>query len=60
MMANLLCVRSSGLAGLTIGEMGAYEGNPDSPQDLDDMLDLGHVNIYMFEGESQFWIHEWI
>ena len=30
------------------------KGNPDSPQDLDDMLDLGHVNIYMFEGGTNF------
>ena len=29
-------------------------GNPESPQDLDDMLDMGHVNIYMFEGGTNF------
>ena len=36
------------------GNGGHMKGNPDSPQDLDDMLDLGHVNIYMFEGGTNF------
>lgn len=36
------------------GNGGHMHGNPESPQDLDDMLDLGHVNIYMFEGGTNF------
>lgn len=36
------------------GNGGHMHGNPDSPQDLDDMLDMGHVNIYMFEGGTNF------
>ncbi|MCM1184200.1 MAG: beta-galactosidase [Roseburia sp.] len=36
------------------GNGGHKKGNPDSPQDLDDMLDAGHVNIYMFEGGTNF------
>lgn len=36
------------------GNGGHMKGNPDSPQDLDDMLDAGHVNIYMFEGGTNF------
>lgn len=36
------------------GNGGHMHGNPESPQDLDDMLDMGHVNIYMFEGGTNF------
>lgn len=36
------------------GNGGHMRGNPESPQDLDDMLDMGHVNIYMFEGGTNF------
>ncbi|MBO5033251.1 MAG: beta-galactosidase [Lachnospiraceae bacterium] len=36
------------------GNGGHMHGNPDSPQDLDDMLSMGHVNIYMFEGGTNF------
>lgn len=36
------------------GNGGHMYGNPESPQDLDDMLDMGHVNIYMFEGGTNF------
>lgn len=36
------------------GNGGHKHGNPESPQDLDDMLDMGHVNIYMFEGGTNF------
>lgn len=36
------------------GNGGHMHGNPDSPQDLDDMLAMGHVNIYMFEGGTNF------
>lgn len=36
------------------GNGGHKRGNPESPQDLDDMLDMGHVNIYMFEGGTNF------
>lgn len=36
------------------GNGGHMHGNPESPQDLDDMLELGHVNIYMFEGGTNF------
>jgi len=36
------------------GNGGHMHGNPDSPQDLDDMLEMGHVNIYMFEGGTNF------
>lgn len=36
------------------GNGGHMKGNPDSARDLDDMLDMGHVNIYMFEGGTNF------
>ena len=36
------------------GNGGHMHGNPESPQDLDDMLAMGHVNIYMFEGGTNF------
>lgn len=36
------------------GNGGHMHGNPESPEDLDDMLDMGHVNIYMFEGGTNF------
>lgn len=37
------------------GNGGHMTGNLEqSTQDLDDMLDLGHVNIYMFEGGTNF------
>lgn len=36
------------------GNGGHMKGNPDSAQDLDDMLAMGHVNIYMFEGGTNF------
>lgn len=36
------------------GNGGHMHGNPESPQDLDDMLGMGHVNIYMFEGGTNF------
>ncbi len=36
------------------GNGGHMHGNPDSPQDLDDMLEAGNVNIYMFEGGTNF------
>lgn len=36
------------------GNGGHMKGNPDAPQDLDDMLDMGHVNIYMFVGGTNF------
>ncbi len=36
------------------GNGGHMHGNPESPRDLDDMLDMGHVNIYMFEGGTNF------
>jgi beta-galactosidase len=36
------------------GNGGHMRGNPDSAKDLDDMLDMGHVNIYMFEGGTNF------
>ena len=36
------------------GNGGHKHGNPDSSQDLDDMLDMGNVNIYMFEGGTNF------
>ncbi len=36
------------------GNGGHMKGNPDSPKDLDDMLRMGHVNIYMFEGGTNF------
>lgn len=36
------------------GNSGHMKGNPDSAQDLDDMLAMGHVNIYMFEGGTNF------
>lgn len=36
------------------GNGGHKTGNPDSPQDLEDMLEMGHVNIYMFEGGTNF------
>lgn len=36
------------------GNGGHMHGNPESPQDLDDMLEMGHVNIYMFEGGTNF------
>lgn len=37
------------------GNGGHMRGNlEESVQDLDDMLDMGHVNIYMFEGGTNF------
>ncbi|MDE7477227.1 MAG: beta-galactosidase, partial [Lachnospiraceae bacterium] len=36
------------------GNGGHMHGNSESPQDLDDMLAMGHVNIYMFEGGTNF------
>lgn len=36
------------------GNGGHMKGNPESAQDLDDMLAMGHVNIYMFEGGTNF------
>lgn len=36
------------------GNGGHMKGNPDAPQDLDDMLEMGHVNIYMFIGGTNF------
>ena len=36
------------------GNGGHMKGNPESAKDLDDMLELGHVNIYMFEGGTNF------
>lgn len=36
------------------GNGGHMKGNPDSAQDLDAMLAMGNVNIYMFEGGTNF------
>lgn len=36
------------------GNGGHRKGSPDSVKDLDDMLEMGHVNIYMFEGGTNF------
>lgn len=36
------------------GNGGHMKGNPEAAQDLDDMLEMGHVNIYMFIGGTNF------
>ncbi len=60
-MADHSCVRSSGGWFDHWGNGGHMTGNlEESVKDLDKMLELGHVNIYMFEGGTNFGFYEWL